>query len=341
MAQNDDAYNSNRRRNTIAGGHRLSFWQKDEKSHKLYLKGGERKYSSLSSKADYGPDNFSYDNAHLVQWLMPDDILLLIPKLIPADLGEKVKDWSKAGAALCTALDRIDVTYKQAMFYAYPNPARKSIVRRISGPSAVVSAETPPISGFATPADVHSDGPYGRSLLIQTFPQALLNKPEIGMESPPPSVLDSGVASPMTLPEDYKGVLPDLAKINREFVGLPSPETLTPVTGAGYDQNSWETFNGAYDKLLKDCQESFKRFDGYAKVVEVQCKELHICGGPFTKEAIAIFAQWWDGMKHEVSKYEKRVLSLTMPNLEHVTFEYEIFRSKSNGRAPNVILDSA
>jgi len=332
MAYNNDTYIQNHRRNTITAPHRLSFWQKNEKAHKLYLKkGGERKGSSDTPKLDYGFDNFSFNDAHLAQWSIPEDVY----RVISGELRVKVKVWSKAGAAVCTSLDRIAQTNKKAMSYAYPAKGSSYHLRRVSDQAATTGAETPPKSGIATPVTI-LESRLGRTVLMPSFTQ----QPDsaIGMESPPNSACDSTIGSPVIDPEDGVFMLPAVTKANPAATGPHAPATLK------FDENSWETFTKKYNQELNDVRESLTRLKGYGRVVQVLCVEYEIYGVGMTKEALAVFAGWWKAMQSKVSECEARVDGLSVPQQAEMQQEYEFSRAKksaSKAAAAYSILDSA
>lgn len=56
-----------------------------------------------STMTDYSVDNFSYDRAHLQKWSCPTVITVKLPD----ELQATVKEFERAGAAVCSAFDRI------------------------------------------------------------------------------------------------------------------------------------------------------------------------------------------------------------------------------------------
>jgi len=245
----------------------------------------------------------------------------------------KVKVWSKAGAALCTSLDRIARTNTKAMSYAYPAKASSLPLRRVSDQAATTGAETPPKSGVATPVTIF-ESRLGRTVLMPSCAQQ--PNSAIGMESPPNSACDSTIGSPVIEPEEGVFMLPAVTKTNPATNGLHAPATLK------FDENSWETFTRKYNQELNDVRESLTRLKGYGRVVQVLCVEYEIYGVGMTQEAMALFTGWWNAMQSKVSECEARVDTLDVPQQAEMQREYEVSRAnKSAGAAADFVLDSA
>lgn len=330
-----------KRRTSSTVDHRRPFWAKTEKSHQIYLDNPRK----VTIPGDHGVDNFSYDNAHIKQWLMPADLA----KRLPKELLAWVEDWQKAGAALCTALDRIQELYNNAMSHAYPDKSRNPLARRGSSQQqAVVGAESPTSIAPLSPTPTYPANPILldkaalMNLLQQQQQQQRPAKQIMGMETPPFSPVDSVTcATPVSYDQKTKDVLPDLARINSQLSPLNIPEALTPVSPIGFDENSWEYYLKRFKQEKKDNKECLSRIKGYGKRIDILHLELSRELKPEILLAVMDFGKWWQSAKPKVSKYEERVKSLAKPKLAYVNIEWDMIRARQLGQAHSGVLESA
>ncbi|KAK5114787.1 hypothetical protein LTR85_010100 [Meristemomyces frigidus] len=343
-----------RRRTSSAVDHRKPKWAVDPCSYSIYINNPRRSANNFRhGDPDYAMDNFAYDEAHLQQWQMPSGL----DKRLPAELLANTKDWQKAGAALCTSLDRTHELYKGAMYYAYPDKSNNPFSRRPSANGqAVVGASRSPMSttpqiSMPTPILPATIASLEKLALTQSLQQQQEQaSPEvnqvIGMETPPFSPIDSGAcATPLSSFDSKtqeKLVLPDLARINSKLSPSQSPmEALTPVvSGPDFDVNSWEFYLGKYDHEMTDAKECLHRFNGYGKKIEILLIELKPELKPEIKLAVIEFAKWYESLKPKVRSCAERVKSLDVPKLEYVSFEWEMARARSMGLAHDGVLES-
>ena len=316
-----------RRRRSSAASHRLPFWAKTERSLQVYHENPRRDSCKLKRISDYGVDNFSYDPVHLAQWQMPDSNFA---SYLPEDLLEKTEDWSKAAAAVSTALVRMAESYKQATHSAYPD-TQTNIARRASR-QAIQGAE-------ATPAS----SPLASTL---SFDPSTLQKANLslaptyqkGMESPPYTPYDittcntpvngSFTTSPTTVPR-----LPDLSALDIELTSLASP----PLYLLGFDPVTWETYINHFQEEIRDAQIALQRVKGYTRTVEIMLIERRYVLTPEVKLAVMEFSKWWESLKPKVTNLQEKVKDLEAPRLDDVTAEVEEMQAAERGETLSAV----
>ena len=149
--------------------HRRPSWAKKEISYKTYITNATAR---PRIPGDFGLDNFAYDETHIAEWRMPAGLT----KDLPKELNDACNDWVYAGAALCTALDRVQKMDNEAIDRADPATTHQHILqRRTSIKTAGVCVNTPTTSIPAAqtcsmPLPVV---PFCRSLLITPFRSSL------------------------------------------------------------------------------------------------------------------------------------------------------------------------
>ncbi|KAK4541355.1 hypothetical protein LTR36_008113 [Oleoguttula mirabilis] len=356
MAQNLRTSVTGRRTSsaTSAVDHRKPKWAVDPYSYNIYMTNPRRSANHQGrGDPDYRMDNFAYDEAHLEQWQMPPGL----EKRLPAELLANAVDWQKAGAALCTSLDRTHELYKVAMYYAYPDKSNNPFARRpsaneqaVAGASQSPASMTPQIS-MPTPILPATIASLEKLALTQSLQQqqeqaSPVVKQVIGMETPPFSPIDSGAcATPLSFDAkaQEKLALPDLVGIHSKLSPSQSPlQAFTPVTyAADFDANSWEFYLGKYDHEMVDAKECLHRLNGYGKKAEIVLLELKPELKPEIKLAVMDFTKWWETMRPKVRLCEERVKNLDVPKLEYVSFEWEMARARSMGQAHDGVMESS
>lgn len=326
--------NPRRRSSTVAQSHRRPFWAKNERAYRIYIETPPQRSFSQSPIYDQGMDNFSYDPDHLERFAMPSGL----PDKLPQELLSKVMNWQKAGAALCTALDRIDHTYKAAVNYAFPDKCGKPPSRRTFGEQAVEGADSPLLSLPVSPSVALPAVPVlelERLALIQSLEHTSTNH-EIGMESPPFTPTDSfGCDTPSNATAKPMTVLPSLANLYTELTPLSTPEALTPAGNPEFDEKSWEFYLRRWKHEREDNQHAFSRFKGYGREIAVLCLELHRETKPELKLAMIDFAHWWEKTKAVVRQCKQRLDDIEIPDLLAVGLESEAAEANSTSSDPN------
>ncbi|KAK4502186.1 hypothetical protein PRZ48_005611 [Zasmidium cellare] len=302
--------------------YRRPSWARTEKSYKYYM----RKDLAVdrSPCSDNGMEHFSYDPDYLTLWKMPESLR----ERLPQKLSDAVKDWEYAGAAVCTAIERIKKLDQQAIYRGYPDKSKHPLSRQTSHQSsAVVGADTPPMSSPDSPTPSMSSSILPlEKLSFEGLPQRRM----IGMESPPFTPIDSKACPTPDIPTTQKdstaGAVPDANILARQLsplsiittdsgISLPPPAQ-TPV----FDENAWETYLSAFKAELADCKEhAWPRFRGYGYTVDRMRVELSQEAeyGDLMKE----FQEWWGEMKLKVGEYEREVKELEVPRIEVVVLE--------------------
>ncbi|KAK5150680.1 hypothetical protein LTS14_009963 [Recurvomyces mirabilis] len=325
-----------RRTSSAAAQHRRPFWARNDTSFHIYIDNVRGK-TQQSKMVDYGVDNFSYDQSHLEQWLMPEDLSLRLPEI----LREKGGDWEKAGAALCTTLARIETSYSRAMQAAYPsNPTR--FARRASE-QAVVGAEPTPIDSPIAPTPIFTmPAAQLESLTLTTSKIPITHvKQEIGMESPPYTPFDSfGCGTPVIGPiAKLTATLPDLSRINTELSPLSIADSISAVL-PGFDEVSWDYYTKHFAEEIKDCEAAVARVKGFGRMIDIHLCEMARVMKPEVKMVFLEFKQWWTGLKPKIVGLEEKVEALEVPKIEFLTMEWEMVRSGQLGGDGVGVLES-
>lgn len=303
--------------------YRRPSWARTEKSYRYYM----RKDLAVdrSPCSDNGMENFSYDPDHLASWQMPDNLR----ERLPQKFGDAVKDWEHAGAAVCTALERIRKLDQQSVYRGYPDKSKNPLSRDLSHrSSAVLGADTPPMSSpdSPTPSNASSMLPL-EGLSFQGLPP---QHRTIGMESPPFTPVDSQTCPTPDVPgtqKDAGPTMPDAHLLARHLsplsiittdsgICLPGSAVQSPT----FDENAWETYLSAFKAELADCKESaWPRFRGYGYTIDRMRVEL---GQEVENRAMRQdFLGWWGEMKVKVADFEKLVKELEVPRVEVVQLE--------------------
>ena len=290
---NSSSYQQSRVRNrsVSAGGHRYALWAKDDQALRIWHDNPRKNdHKSRGDLAATSPDyfeNFSYDPEYMTLWSIPMGLL----ERLPSCLVQVSKNWQKAGAALCTALERAEEFHGKAAMKAYPNGSRRT------SEQAVVGAEKP------------IDSP------------TMMLPPPLGMESPPYTPFDSfGCTTPLdTNLYMQKGL--DFARVNHKLSPLSLPGDLYPVRTIedGFNEVSWEHYCEDYESQIKDCKIALQRIKGYGKTINILLIEQRQILKPEVKLAIMEYDKWWASMKPHTQSYEERVRFLELPTLGEAT----------------------
>lgn len=276
---------------------------------------------------DHGYDNFSYYPPHLVESLMPGNLL---PRL-PSALKKEAKLFVLAYAAVYTAFERIEALEKDAPNRADPESSHKHLLgRRASDYShATVGAETPP--SFSTPStcEPSTSSSYTSVTKKPRFampPQIPVNM--MGLESPPFTPIDSKVANtPINGGQKSMGAA-DLAHVNAE---LSKSAALTTESPAMHIKNemAYQTYVNQYNVEVSDLKHhTYKRLEGYDRTMTRQFFEileeddddddLSISD----RAALQEFRFWWNDIKLKIPTIKARVDGLEMKTMGLPPTEY-------------------
>ncbi|GIZ45335.1 hypothetical protein CKM354_000850800 [Cercospora kikuchii] len=313
--------------------HRRPSWAQSPKSYEIYMR--KNLAADRVSQADDGAENYSYDDTHLGEWAIPKEL----EDRLPSELKAAVKEWRYAGAAVCTALVRIEKLDDESLYRGYPEHTLDHLSRRPSiQSSAVVGAETPPMSSPVSPTPIALPA----SLLRLEKLEQMSYRPTAGIESPPFSPVDTpGCPTPDT-PSDYAQSATSNARaiahrfptyaesaassgasksdsFSSSFGSYVSTAPSTPAI-VSFDEAAWETFLKTYSAELYDINtNSGPRLKGAGYTVDRLRVELGMEKG--NEELLTDFNEWWSGMKAKVTEYDEKIRELEMPNLETVRAE--------------------
>jgi hypothetical protein len=302
--------------------HRRASWGKNPTSYDTYMRNDMAKNRSPTSSQDDGIGNFSYDDKHLSEWKMPDNVA---SQHLPSQLRKRTDDWTHSGAALDTALERIGQLKADAMYRGWPDKKITHLqVRHWPSPTSA-GAQSPAI-GSPTSLSLSLPDSLERSDFTLPFPHkpfgsAMPGHPPMGMESPPFTPINAPT-TPINPAEAPVATLPDLSKINTQL-SPPSSQGVTSPTGSStpstlstpstFDEHAWETYFNQVKAEHTDIRlNALSRFKGTARDIDNLAREYsHMTE---YSEAMKPFKSWWDGQKGKVKLYEDKVKSLEMPS---------------------------
>jgi hypothetical protein len=284
--------------------------------------------SSLMSSKDYGIGNYSYDSKHLSNWIMPKAVRLL---QLPAQVRERADDWSTSGAALETAIERMDELRADGMHRGWPNKNGTRLQIR-HWPSSISRRAQCPKIGCQTSKDPSLSDPLAKSDFTHpSFQKApcftMSHNVAMGMDSPPFSPSDT-ISIAFSKAEDVLGTLPKLATTDTKLYPNTGGEATPPLSGANtpvasapstlsatFDENAWETYCNQWKAEHIDIRyNALSRFKGTARDIENLIREYcHF--GEYTG-ALESFNGWWCSQRAKVALYEGKVKSLEMPSEE-------------------------
>ena len=317
--------------------HRRPAWARDKKTYETYITNatGNRRSTGI----DFGLDNFSYDEAQLAKWQVPAGLL---NKHLPQELQDAATDWIFAGAAVCTALERIDKLDDEAIHRLHPKTTHQHLFSRRTSDQAptVVGAETPPVDSpvLSSPLSLPTSVvPFDKNPLIHPIPQ--LSHNNLGMPTPPFSPVGtqgSNTPLPVTAINPPNGTVPDLHQVSAQLSPSATQYPLTSASSGTATPNAetWAVFVDNYEAEMKDIQKhSFMRFKGYARKIDAQLYELHHEDSMSEETMVAAetFETWWKTMRPKVSEYEEKVRLLRLPKMHIVIGEWNAQQEASAG----------
>lgn len=312
-----------KRRSSSVVKHRQPFWGGDDQKWQANINAMRRSNHLSDGNTVDNLDNFSYDESHVKQWQMPDGLADRLPDTFLAN----VRDWQKGGAALCTALDRINKTYKSAVTYAYPDNPSSPFSRHPSS-QAIAGADTPRTTASMAPSPMSTG--LKPLVLTESAPPKLSINTTVGMETPPFSpafspVDSAGCGTPYSYTSSGAS-LPDLCRVDSQLLPLDPEQAKTPVS-PGFDAMQWDYYLGKFDNQLKDLKTRASGFKGYGHHIKVLCIELSQELKPEIKLAMIDFVKWWESMQPKVSQILERAKVVKAPKLADVTMDVEKARA--------------
>lgn len=282
--------------------------------------------------ADADSDTFCYNPAFIVEWMIPADLRLRLPESLMTELD----DWQAAGAAVCTALARIDKLDDESLHRGWPSRPNLHLSRTTSDCSANGSPQSPTTG----PSEISS--PRSRPALssLQTsFDSTMSTSPDIPPFTPHDSIMGDEVDEISTSFRDkvslehVDAMLATRVRRASESAGSPSP-IMSPISRQSsnelplgndqqFDESAWETFLRSYEAELEHLRtETLVRFRHIGKSVDRLWLDLR-CDGvqPVSESIAAEFVAWWKKMSDKEQEYEKEVQMLEVPHLELVSLQ--------------------
>ncbi|KEQ96950.1 hypothetical protein AUEXF2481DRAFT_623251 [Aureobasidium subglaciale EXF-2481] len=282
--------------------------------------------------ADADADTFYYNAAFIAEWTMPADLWVRLPESLTTELN----DWQAAGAAVCTALARIDKLDDESLYRGWPSRHNIHLSRTTSDCPAVGSLPSPitgpfEMSPFQTPIDLPA--------LRTSFDDALSTSPETPPFTPRDSIMGDEVDEISTSfrnkvsLEHVNAMLATRVRRASESAGSPSPimsrlsrqdsSEFAYGPDQQFDESAWDVFLRSYEAELEHLRtETLVRFRHIGKSVDrlwldLRCEGVH----PVSKETVVEFVAWWQTMKDKEHDYDKEVQMLEVPQLEVVSFQ--------------------
>lgn len=280
------------------------------------------------ASSDYGIDNFSYDDAHMDKWTIPEKLLAGLPD----ELKKPATDWQYAGAAVCTALDRIQKLDEESLVRGYPGPETTShphMSRRVSNAQTSTGNDTPPMSSpeSSAPASFASTASSMLPMEKMSF-SGFPARQVVGLESPPFTPIDSDACT--TPEQNLRGVaipnskMPDVNALTRQLSPISlrgrGCSTTSQSPTAEFDESAWDVYVGSFKAELTDIKShALNRVKGLTG--QIDRLSLEYSRDSKFKEAIEEFTVWWAEHKGQVGTWEVKVRELELPDIEYIRKE--------------------
>ncbi|KAG9953568.1 hypothetical protein KCU85_g946, partial [Aureobasidium melanogenum] len=310
--------------------HRRPSWRQSRVSHRTYLETDFKRKQEHEMPADADSDTFYYNAAFIVEWTIPSDLRVRLPESLLTELD----DWQAAGAAVCTALARIDKLDNESLHRGWPSRPNLHLSRTTSECSAIGSPQ------FSTTDPFEISSPRSRPALssLQTsFGSTFSTSPDVPSFTPQDSIMGDEVdemnasfRDKVSL-EHVNAILATRVRRVSESAGSQSPlmspisrkssNELTFSADQQFDESAWETFLRSYEAELEHLRtETLVRFRHIGKSVDrlwldLRCDGVH----PVPESTAAEFVAWWRKMNDKEQEYEKEVQMLEVPQLELVS----------------------
>ncbi|KAK4974816.1 hypothetical protein LTR66_011016 [Elasticomyces elasticus] len=259
----------------------------------------ESDLSRMQNAVTYEGEPFSYDPAHLREWYMKEDLWAHLP----ADLNAALVTWQAAGAAVCTAMTRIEELHEERLTRGWLDKTRAHHSRTASKSSSF------PHSPPATPITSAPNGVSPPTTAVSSTTQPEPGTTPARTPSPKPKLrTDSLLSVTTSLHEQLSTALTASAS-------SPPP---TPTTE--FDEAAWTVYTNAYRAELDDLRaNNLVRMRHFGRVVErISAAADEEAMRPTAK---AEFDAWWLGMGRKIRRYEGRAAELGVPGIEEVREE--------------------
>lgn len=279
---------------------------------------------------DFGADNFTYDPEKVGKWQLPDHINA---EDLPKELYEAAKGWVLAGAAIDSALERIQDLREEATQRAFPQYSHEHLLipdndATLSSSTSIADTNDPPsltqsftatststaATSFSTASPPKLDTTITTKANTKKYthpsqlPDSITSK--LGMESPPFTPISrpgsnggSGARSPALQHKDHATTTgaPDFVKLAAQLSPLMSHSQASFTSSAAKpDTFAWGNYTAAYGVELHDLKiNASPRLKGAGTVVFKVLFELR-ANPPEdlswqSAEAAVAFAEWWKG----------------------------------------------
>ncbi|KAK4936640.1 hypothetical protein LTR28_010101 [Elasticomyces elasticus] len=294
--------------------HRRPSLSQDDVSRSAYL---ESDFPHVQSSMTYEGEPFSYDPARLREWYMKEDLWTRLP----ASLNAGLVTWQAAGAAVCTALKRIEELEDERLTRGWPEKTRAHLSQTTSKSPSL------PHSPSATRITSVPDGASSPKMAVLSTTQVLpasgtyrvRPRNPMGVHTPPLTPTDIQFLTIVSIPKLRTDSLvlgdPELHyHLSTAFtVSTSPPETPTAV----FDEAAWTVYTNAYKAELDDLRlNTLVRMRHFGRIVDRVCvkEEIH-------RTTQADFDTWWLDMTGKIKRCEERAGKLSVSGLEEVREE--------------------
>ncbi|KAK4986878.1 hypothetical protein LTR50_005009 [Elasticomyces elasticus] len=280
----------------------------------------ESDLSRMQNAVTYEDEPFSYDPAHLREWYMKEDLWAHLP----ADLNAALVTWQAAGAAVCTAMTRIEELHEERLTRGWLDKTRAHHSRTASKSSSF--PHSPPATPITSAPNGVSPPTTAVSSTTQPEPGTTPVRPHSpkGAHTPPLTPADIQARTPSPKPKLRTDSLISVTtslhdQLSAALTVSTSSPPATPTTE--FDEAAWTVYTNAYRAELDDLRaNNLVRMRHFGRVVE------RIGAAAADEEAMrptakAEFDAWWLGMGRKIRRYEGRAAELGVPGIEEVREE--------------------
>ena len=310
---------------------RLFLTAKKEAEYRTYV---DRNAITRRTGVDYGRDNFAYDPVKVADWEMPDGLAGRLPVV----LVRAVEEWIHAGAAIETAMERLQRLDEDAIHRAYPRLTHDHLVssRRLvqhtpldAGPE--VAPLSPPMTSSPAPECDGASDDKRKAMLIRAMQQLPADiTGAVGMESPPftpvcSSTVSSGSRSPAMSGSRSPAMsamgahdsCPDMSDLTAQLTLSSAAGVAARYSPPHPDELAWTSFQNEYNaELVELRQHAVQRLKGAGRLVNMELLELE--SDHTAAAALAEFQAWWSSMQDRVRQVQQTVEQQQAPRLDVV-----------------------
>lgn len=289
---------------------------KDRKAyakHIGYINAQPRDDSAL----DFGLENFSFSHAHMAKWSLPPKLLAQLPRTLRAD----IESWTRAGAAVSTALHRLERLDGEAEERKNPKTTHLHLLAGSKGtskPLPPVFEPSPPASPIASvdPAATSDNDKQGQSKsfnprlpLSPPFTPAGANTPknptgDFRLTRLDAHRLSDALTQQPSTATDLRTNTTSVSKPSSRANGTETAhETENDITPAHNEINesAYDFYTKLYTTALHDLHShALQRLKGCTRRVDRTCVALDLdlgsdldCRSEKEKLAIMEFQEWW------------------------------------------------